>query len=92
MTSPGPRGTFRLLKVPPGLVRPAHGFRLRRVQDLECGDRVAAFDGSIHPLLEARPTRNGRWLLTYTSGPPVSLPPRAILRLRDSIPNVMFHG
>jgi len=75
------------------VVQPADGYRLEPVHRLRHGDEIVAADGSIHTL--AGPpwqSRDGWWLLTYTTGNRASLPAGAVLRLTDPTPAVTVNG
>ena len=67
------------------MVRPAAGIGLRRVRDLRAGERVVAFDGTVH--IVASPAwagRDGWWVVGYTSGEHTTVPGHTILRVLDA--------
>jgi hypothetical protein len=68
--------------VSPWVVRPADGVGLRRVRDLRPGDRVLAFDGTVHEVVNpAWPCRDGWWVVGYTTGEHTAVPAHTILRV-----------
>lgn len=91
LTGPKPAATIRT--VAPCVVRPADGHRLEPVHRVRHGDEVAAADGSVHTIAGTPwRGRDGWWLLTYTNGEQVALPPGAVLRLTDPTPAVSING
>lgn len=82
----------RVHTVTPWIVRPATGARLLPVAQLGAGDQVVTFDGTTLQVAACAQTRQGWWLLTYTTGQHAVLPPHAVVRILDTTPEVTVNG
>jgi len=83
----------RTRTVAPWVVQPADRHRLAPVHQPRGGDEVVAADGTIHAIAAAPwQGRDGWWVLTYSGGERVSLPPAAVLRLTDPTAALTING
>jgi len=74
--------------VAPWVVRPADGYRLCPVHAVRAGDEIVAFDGTVHTVTNTWRSRDGWWVLSYTTGEVACIPPSAVLRLTEPTPHV----
>jgi hypothetical protein len=76
--------------VAPWVVQPADGRRLAPAGGLRPGDQVVAADSSVHTVAGIPwQSRDGWWVVTYTSGELATLPPTAVLRIVDPAGHVI---